>query len=437
MLIQFNFKNYKSFRDETTIDLSATKITEFNNRITKVGKERILPVAAIYGANASGKSNVYSAFEFMTEYVKNSLHFGDDAQRFDENRPIPFLFDTESEIAESSFEVYFTIPNDLKEKTYNYGFCIGRDGITEEWLNSKAKTATEYARIFYRSEEELEFTGINKTGAKNIEVALDKQVLVVSLGAKLKVDICKKVRDWFLINRFSDFGDVLTSFVKSKKLPKDFIDDINVQNNVIKFFESFDDSIKGFEIEKINSDQDNKKPVYNIKTLHKKIGSDKFAKIPLGMESAGTLKMLALYPELQEVLENGGVYFIDELNARLHPLLVRNFVLTFLNPELNINHAQLLFTTHDSWQLSNDFLRRDEIWFTDKDQDGVSTLYSLADFVDEDGLKIRKDESYSKNYMLGKYGAIPSLKAIDMLMEEKTENGKKRQGGYKKKKRTF
>jgi AAA15 family ATPase/GTPase len=179
MLIQFNFKNYKSFRDETTIDLSATKITEFNNRIIKVGKERILPVAAIYGANASGKSNVYSAFEFMTEYVKNSLHFGDDAQRFDENRPIPFLFDTESEIAESSFEVYFTIPNDLKEKTYNYGFCIGRDGITEEWLNSKAKTATEYARIFYRSEEELEFTGINKTGAKNIEVALDKQVLVV------------------------------------------------------------------------------------------------------------------------------------------------------------------------------------------------------------------------------------------------------------------
>ena len=126
------------------------------------------------------------------------------------------------------------------------------------------------------------------------------------------------------------------------------------------------------------------------------------------------------------MLENGGVYFIDELNARLHPLLVRNFVLTFLNPELNINHAQLLFTTHDSWQLSNDFLRRDEIWFTGKDQDGVSMLYSLADFVDEDGLKIRKDESYSKNYMLGKYGAIPSLKAIDMLMEEKTENGKKR-----------
>ena len=128
--------------------------------------------------------------------------------------------------------------------------------------------------------------------------------------------------------------------------------------------------------------------------------------------------MFALYPELHEVLKNGGVYFIDELNARLHPLLVRNFVLTFLNPEINTKHAQLVFTTHDTWQLSNQLLRRDEIWFTEKDEQGISTLYSLADFVDEDGARIRKDESYEKNYLLGKYGAIPSLKSIDIFKEE-------------------
>ncbi len=128
--------------------------------------------------------------------------------------------------------------------------------------------------------------------------------------------------------------------------------------------------------------------------------------------------MFALYPELQEVLQNGSVYFIDELNARLHPLLVRNFILIFLNPEVNVNHAQLIFTTHDTWQLSNRLLRRDEIWFTEKDTDGVSTLYSLADFINEDGTKIRKDESYEKNYLLGKYGAIPTLKTIDMLKED-------------------
>ena len=116
-------------------------------------------------------------------------------------------------------------------------------------------------------------------------------------------------------------------------------------------------------------------------------------------------------------MEKGSVFFIDELNARLHPLLVRNFLLTFLNPNINVNHAQLVFTTHDTWQLSNQLLRRDEIWFVEKDDRGVSTLYSLADFVDEDGVRIRKDESYEKNYLIGKYGAIPTLKSIDMFKE--------------------
>ena len=151
--------------------------------------------------------------------------------------------------------------------------------------------------------------------------------------------------------------------------------------------------------------------------MHKKIDSDEFAAIPLGMESAGTLKMFALYPELQDVLEKGSVFFIDELNARLHPLLVRNFLPTFLNPEINMNHAQLIFTTHDTWQLSNQLLRRDEVWFTEKNGQGISKLYSLADFVDESGARIRKDESYEKNYLIGKYGAIPTLKSIDLFKE--------------------
>ena len=92
--------------------------------------------------------------------------------------------------------------------------------------------------------------------------------------------------------------------------------------------------------------------------------------------------------------------------------------MTFLNPEINKNYAQLIFTTHDTWQLSNQLLRRDEIWFTEKDEKGLSNLYSLADFVDEDGSRIRKDENYEKNYLLGKYGAIPSLETIRLLEEE-------------------
>ncbi|MBP3618110.1 MAG: ATP-binding protein [Lachnospiraceae bacterium] len=420
MLIQFSFKNFKSFREEATLDLSAAKMTEFSERVVSVGNEKILPVAAIYGANASGKSNIYNAFEYMSEYVVNSFKYGDEEEKFEEFRPTPFSFDSTSANAESSFEVYFTLPGDKSERTYNYGFCVNREGVTEEWLNSKAKTARKYSTVFYRGlkESELDLSGFPKSSKDNIQVALEKQVLIISLGAKLKIGKCKAIRDWFLANEFADFGDPVTNYFMSRRLPKGFVENKEIQQKVVEYFASFDEHIKDFKIEKVPHDGDAKEETYKINALHKMIDTDGMAEIPLSLESAGTLKMFALYPELQEVLEKGSVFFIDELNARLHPLLVRNFLLTFLNPEINTNHAQLVFTTHDTWQLSNQLLRRDEIWFVEKDERGLSTLYSLADFVDEDGSRIRKDESYEKNYLLGKYGAIPDLKSIDMFREE-------------------
>lgn len=420
MLIQFSFKNFKSFRDEAILDLSAAKMTEFSDRVVLEGNDKILPMAAIYGANASGKSNIYNAFEYMADYVIESFKYGDEEEKFEEYRPTPFLFDSVSSDAESSFEVYFTIPGDRTEKTYNYGFCVDRYGVTEEWLNSKAKTARKFKPVFYRSAEEnvLDLSGLPKSNRENLQIALEKQVLIVSLGAKLKVGKCKDIRDWFLANEFADFGDPVTNFFLSRRLPKGFVEDAGVQKKVIEYFASFDEHIKDFEIETVPHDAENKEETYKISSLHKKIDSDAFAAIPLNMESAGTLKMFALYPELQDVLEKGSVFFIDELNARLHPLLVRNFLLTFLNPEINTNHAQLIFTTHDTWQLSNQLLRRDEVWFTEKDEQGISKLYSLADFVDESGARIRKDESYEKNYLIGKYGAIPTLKSINIFKGE-------------------
>lgn len=419
MLIQFNFKNFKSFRDVATLELSAAKMTEFSDRVVSEGNDKILPMAAIYGANASGKSNIYNAFEYMAEYVIESFKYGDEEEKFEEYRPTPFLFDSVSNDAESSFEVYFTIPGDKAQKTYNYGFCVDRHGVTEEWLNVKAKTARKYTSVFYRSTEEntLDLSGLPKSSRDNVQVALEKQVLIVSLGAKLKVTKCKDIRDWFMANAFADFGDPFTNIFLSRRLPKGFVDDDSVQRKVIEYFASFDEHIKDFEIEKLPHDADSKEETYKISSLHKRIDSDTLAAIPLSMESAGTLKMFALYPELQDVLEKGSVFFVDELNARLHPLLVRNFLLTFLNPEINTKHAQLIFTTHDTWQLSNQLLRRDEVWFTEKDEQGISKLYSLADFVDESGARIRKDESYEKNYLIGKYGAIPTLKSIDIFKE--------------------
>ncbi len=415
MLIQFSFKNFKSFRDEAVLDLSAAKMTEFSDRVVSVGSEKILSVAAIYGANASGKSNVYSAFAYMTGYVVNSFRYGDEEEKFEEYRPMPFLFDDTSEDAESAFEVYFTVPGDKSEKSYQYGFCVGKYGVTEEWFGSKAKTARKYSTVFYRSEDTLDLSGLPKNSRENIEIALEKQVLITSLGAKLKIAKCKMIRDWFLANEFADFGDAVTNFFLSRRLPKGFVEDSAVQKKVIEYFASFDEHIREFRIERIPGEGDSVEERFKINALHKKVNSEDMAELPLSLESAGTLKMFALYPELQEVLERGSVFVVDELNARLHPLLVRNLLLTFLNPKININHAQLVFTTHDTWHLSNQLLRRDEIWFTEKDEQGLSSLYSLADFVDEDGAKIRKDESYEKNYLAGKYGAIPVLKSIDVL----------------------
>lgn len=420
MLIQFRFKNFKSFRDDTIIDLSATKITEHSGHITKIGNEKLLPMAAILGANASGKSNVVEAFRFMKTYVMESFSYGGE---IDQKRPkqktcIPFLFDNASKDSESHFEVFFVLSENLDCKFYNYGFILNKGKVEEEWLNVKAKTAKDYKLVFYRGPDEIDLSGLPPKTRDNITIALEPESLIVSLGAKLKIEKLKSIRDWFSIIGFADFGNPIENFVLSRRVPGGFTDK-NLQQKVVDYFSTFDSSIVGFHVEELKEDvEDTGNYKLKIATVHKMIDSEDTAEIPMSQESAGTLKMLALYPVLQKVLETGGILFVDELNARLHPLLVRNFLITFLNPKLNPHHAQIVFTTHDSWQLSNNLLRRDEIWFTEKDNRGVSSLYSLVDFVDESGTKVRKDESYEKNYLLGRYGAIPSLEHLKVLGEE-------------------
>ena len=422
MLLQFNYKNFKSFKDDTTLDLTATKISEFNNHVVSIANEKVLPVAAIFGANASGKSNVQEAFRYMSTYVINSLDYGNESDSKKNSKffkPTPFLFDNTSKNAESSFEVYFIDSEENGAKTYNYGFAVDSNGVCEEWLNYKAKSARgNFKRIFYRNKEEFDFVGIPSRSQENLKIALEKETLVVSLGAKLKMPKLKLIRDWFVHNDFADFGKPIENFFLSQLIPEGFEEDEKVQQKVVDYFSSFDPSIIGFNVEVIKSEIDDSEKKLRIDAVHKMIDSDQTTSIPLQHESAGTLKMFALYPMLQDVMSTGGVLFVDELNARLHPLLVRAFVIIFLDSEINTNHAQLIFTSHDSWQLNGNILRRDEIWFAEKDPNGISYLFSLADFVDEDGVKIRKDENYEKNYLLGKYGAIPTLKHFDMFKEE-------------------
>ena len=341
MLLQFNFKNFKSFRDDTTLDMTATKISEYEKHVVRVGGEQVLPIAAIFGANASGKSNVIEAFRYMNMYVINSFKYGDDISKKEHRgffRPTPFIFDSNSKDAESLFEVYFIDQTDLKEKTYNYGFTIDSEGVIEEWLNIKAKTAKDSTKIFYRNRKtnELDLTGFNNKVKENLMIALENETLLVSLGSKLKVDKLKYIRDWFVKNDFTDFGQPIENFLLSNVEPDNFATDENVRKKVVDYLSAFDNSIVDFKVEVIKGETEDDEKL-KIDAVHKMVDGNGFASIPLQQESAGTLKMFSLYPWLDAILKSGGVLVVDELNAKLHPLLVRVFVQTFLNKELNPN----------------------------------------------------------------------------------------------------
>lgn len=417
MLLQFNFKNFKSFKNSATLDLTATKISEHEDHAVNFGNEKILPIAGIFGANAGGKSNVYEAFKYMSVYVIFSIRYGADSKREDDDfsPPMPFLFDSKSREENSEFEVYFTMGNDEEHgKLYNYGFAVNSDGVQEEWLNCKAKTSRgDYKTIFYRNGDELDLSGLPRDAQSNIKNGIEKKTLIVSLGAQIKVKLLKEVRAWFYRNTIVNFGDELENYFVSRSTPIGFAEDREVQKKVRDYLASFEPSIIDFIVEKTVDEENPKEKSFNIKAVHKMVDSDETYAIPLYSESSGTLKMFALYPYLDDVLNSGSVLFVDELNSRLHPLLVRMLVTVFFNKQINKRNAQLIFTSHDAWQLNNNSLRRDEIWFVEKDNNGISTLYSLADFVDENGDKIRRDENVEKNYLLGKYGAIPKLTFFD------------------------
>lgn len=409
MLINFSFTNHLSFRDRTELSLRAQKITEYSDQLFTVGTEKVLPMAVVYGANASGKSNIYRAFMFMSFYVIDSFKFGDDDKKQDRKSGMkaqPFLFDENSKNNPTNFEVTFNLPEDTSNKIYQYNFTILKDQVIAESLSYRTKSSKIYKTLFLRDIQNIVFNGNLKKWEENIKLSLEPEVLIVSLGAKLKIPQLKSIRDWFFANNIAAFGDPGEAYFRSHLLPTGFVEDSTTRESVLNFIHSFDKSITGFNVEEIPGDNDDGESRYKIDALHGDYS------IPLSQESNGTLKMFSLYDDLKEALHNGCILFVDELDEKLHPLIVRNLMNTFLNKTSNPKGAQLLFTTHDVWQLSNESLRRDEIYFVSKDQYGVSTMTSLADIRDEEGNKIRKDESFEKNYLNGKYKAVPSIEPI-------------------------
>ena len=416
MLLQFYFSNYRSFEGEGILDMRASGSNELSSHIRNTLNEKVLPVTAIYGANASGKSSVFEAFKFMAFCVLESLSFSDENKKNPYKLKVDSFKFSESREKPSEFEINYIDQKGKKELYYNYGFKIDNSGILEEYLAFNTKTGVkrneDYTYIFKRERsQKLYLDSSIEKFRENLEISLKDKTLLVSLGAKLNIDDFIRVRTWFINAEVINFSNSLYGIFLENTLPDNIIESEKVRKNLVSFINSFDDTIIDIEVEKISAIDESDSDNYRVFTVHKSDKGTSTARISMNEESSGTKKMFSLYQTLLDVLEKGTVFFADELDIKLHPLLMRNILLTFTDKEKNPNNAQLIFTTHNTIYMDMNLLRRDEIWFVEKDN-GVSNLYSLDDITNEKGEKVRKDSNYEKHYLLGNYGAIPNLKNL-------------------------
>ncbi len=394
MLLQFKFKNHKCFYDETILDLMATQEKRHLESTINVNGNNILPIIAIHGANASGKSSALETLDFMFNFVKYS-------NRMDINNDlptIPFAFSEKSLNENSEYEISVCL-NDFE---YRYGFSLNKNQISEEWLYTKKFTANTKASqkiIFERINNKVLF-GKSYTKYKKTwnlfgkEINVSKLLILSNLALKEESGI---LRD--LYNYICKFDFKIESEFKNASI------DILCKDNLIynkfqKFINDFDPCLMGINIETIDTPEGKK---YNISGIHKNVDDLKSkVLIPLYNESNGTIRMFNIMPSILKNLEIGGLLCIDEIDVKLHPLLFRKIVQMYMDKTINKNNAQLIYTAHSTFLFNSENLRRDELYLVDKDEFGKSNLYSLSEFRN-----IRTDADYEKKYLSGQFGAIP------------------------------
>lgn len=403
MLIQFNFKNFKSFKDEASLDMTATSITEHPYNLICSGDEKYIKTAAIYGANASGKSSVIEAFKFMQNRVIFSFNRSTTTQDIPIKR---FAFDSDALKEPAEFEVFFK----HKNNEYQYGFSLDNKQILEEWLYLKKDSSkNKYITLFERSEGEIKCNSKLLKHAEHLTPMVENKTLFLSIISNTKIPYVKGIFEWFLAPVI-DYGDInFESNLIKRNSP--FIENEKYQKELVDFLNSIDINIEGIVVEKPKNENDKTK-IY-LKYLMKDKKS--YYNMPLSEESSGTQKVFVLFNYLRSSLNKGTPMFIDQLDAKLHPLLLRYILTMFHDKNINKNGAQLIYVTHDNYTLTKDIFRRDQIWLVEKDSDLISHLYSLAEYKLEDNKKVRKDATYSKDYLLGKYGAVPVFMDYDIL----------------------
>lgn len=418
MLVNFTFQNFRSFRDEKTLSMEAGSIKELSGSVIHKGPYRLLPVAVMYGANSSGKSNVLLALKTMRDVLLESVRLNPS----DELHYRPFELNRTSPTLPTAFEIQFLIG----EVRYRYGYEYDRTRIRREWLYEKNAGEREF-NLFLRAEDDFEVSKARFPEGLGKEQATLPNRLFVSLVAQLNGEKAGSILRWFdRCNYLTGAG----SLGYERYTLQVFRDHLAESRQALDFFHHTQLGFLDLSvIEKPASDDApagrtsrpeglRAKPaaptMMEARTTHSiydeegnVTGVGSFAKDE--MESEGTKKVIELSGPLFNTLREGKVLIVDELDAKLHPLLTRSILQLFMDPQSNPRGAQLIFATHDTNLLHLDYLRRDQIWFTEKDRTESTDLYSLLEFRDERGTKVRNDRDLQKDYINGRYGAIPFL----------------------------
>jgi AAA15 family ATPase/GTPase len=427
MLLEVRFGNFLSYKDETVFHLTAAplkeKIPELQDApVINWKEEKVLKASAIYGPNGGGKSNVIKALQFLADTVlaEKQDELWQNYKNFQSN---PFLLNTLSEKESSSFEISFSI----QDTEYRYGFEILEKNIKQEWLY---KTLDRETKIFNRIEQEF-----NINGEYKILNELDKNkmiredALLLTISAKFNDPTSRSILEYFKNFYFFDSFEITAFIHGSSVTPR--IEEVEFQKKLLNLLKKADTGIEDIQVKKDRKLNIPNKGVLdfesalNLLTAKQSIISRRkvydnegkeigFKDFPFSkFESEGTRKFFDIAAIAIEVLEKGGALFVDEIDTKFHPILTQNLIKLFYDTEYNNKNAQLIFTTHDVSLLEAGVLRRDQIWLAEKNSFGVSTLTALNEYKTEDGKGVRNDEAISKNYLRGKYGAIPVISGLN------------------------
>ena len=423
MLFNFTIGNYRSFSDRKTLSMEPAAISDFPGNIAQKSQYKFLSSAVIYGANASGKSNLLRGMGTMRRIVVESF----DKRSVTEIPYDPFLLNSDNTNEPTFYEVVFLAEN----MKYRYGFEADKNTIKAEWLfETKIKTEKP---LFLRVPEGIEVMP-RFTEGKDLEEKTRDNALFLSVVDQFNGKIASGIMKWF--RSFNVISGLTHDNYRAITFA--MLDSPDSNNILTNYFSQIDLGFDKIKIEKkefnpeelptdlpedvfkqLISDLEGKTMV-NLRTIHKVFDNNR--KIVKEVEfdtrrqeSSGTNKIIDLSGPIFKTLNEGGVLVIDELDAKLHPLLTLSIVRLFQNQETNKEGAQLIFASHDTNILSICKLRRDQIYFVEKNRFGASELYSLVEYNKEG--KVRKDRSFEKDYINGRYGAIPYFGNVNAMLE--------------------